>query len=110
MGKPADIGRVLLGRIAGAHGVRGEVVIYAYTATPEAIGTYGRLTGKDGRRSFELLGVRVTAKGIVARISGIGDRTAAEALKGTELYVGRECLPATGEGEFYYAVPSASAL
>ena len=31
------------------------------------------------------------------------DRDAAEALKGTELFVARDQLPATGEEEFYHA-------
>ena len=46
---------------------------------------------------------RATAKGVVARLKGIGDRTAAEALKGVELYVDRDRLPAAAEGEFYHA-------
>jgi 16S rRNA processing protein RimM len=94
---------VLLGRIAGAHGIRGEVVIHAYTAAPEDIGAYGPLTDAGGARSLELKIVRVTAKGVVARVSGVRDRNAAEALKGVELYVDRERLPAAAEGEFYHA-------
>ena len=45
----------------------------------------------------------MTAKGVVARLEGVGDRTAAEALKGVELYVDRDRLPAAAEGEFYHA-------
>jgi 16S rRNA processing protein RimM len=45
----------------------------------------------------------VTGKGVVARIEGVTDRNAAEALKGTELYVDRDRLPAATEGEFYHA-------
>ena len=41
-------------------------------------------------------------KGIVARLSGIEDRNAAEAIKGLELYVTRAVLPELDEGEFYY--------
>jgi 16S rRNA processing protein RimM len=97
------LARVLLGRIAGAHGIRGEVVIHAYTAAPEDIGTYGPLSDADGARSFRLKSVRVTAKGVVAHLEGISDRSAAEALKGVELYVDRDKLPAAAEGEFYHA-------
>jgi len=35
--------------------------------------------------------------------SGIADRSTAEALKGTELFVARDQLPAPGEEEFYHA-------
>ncbi len=95
--------RILLGRIAGAHGIRGEVVIHAYTASPEDIGAYGQLTDASGARSFQIEIVRVTPKGVVARLAGVADRTAAEALKGVELYVDRDRLPAAAEGEFYHA-------
>jgi 16S rRNA processing protein RimM len=95
--------RILLGRISGAHGIRGEVVIHAYTVTPESIGAYGPVFDKAGTRSFEIASARATPKGVVARLKGVGDRTAAEALKGVELYVNRDRLPAAAEGEFYHA-------
>ena len=94
---------ILLGRISGAHGIRGEVVIHAYTLAPENIGAYGPLFDRTNARSFEITSARATPKGVVARLKGIGDRTAAEALKGVELYVDRDRLPAAAEGEFYHA-------
>lgn len=95
--------RILLGRIVGAHGIRGEVVIHSYAAVPEDIGAYGPLSDKTGAKTFKLSGVRAASKGVIARIAGVADRNAAEALKGTELYVPRDKLPATDEGEFYVA-------
>jgi 16S rRNA processing protein RimM len=91
-----------LGRIAGAHGIRGEVLIKAFTARPEDIAAYGPLDAGAGR-ALQIETARVTPKGVVARIAGIGDRNAAEALKGTELYVDRNCLPPPEEGAFYHA-------
>ncbi len=44
-----------------------------------------------------------TKGGVVARLEGVSDRNAAEALKGVELYVDRDKLPAAAEGEFYHA-------
>ena len=41
--------RILLGRIAGAHGIRGEVIIHAFTEPPENIAAYGPLIGRGGR-------------------------------------------------------------
>ena len=79
------------------------MVIHAYTMAPEDIGAYGPLFDKAGERSFEVANARLTAKGVVARFEGVGDRTAAEALKGVELYVDRDRLPAAAEGEFYHA-------
>ena len=95
--------RILLGRIAGAHGIRGEVVIHAHTQAPENIGGYGPLSDADGRRMFTVASARVTQKGVVARLEGVTDRNAAEALKGVELYIDRERLPATRADEFYHA-------
>lgn len=96
-------GRILLGRIVAAHGVRGEVLVQSYAEVPEAIGAYGPLGAPAAGRTIELRVLRVTAKGVVARIAGISDRNAAEALAGTDLYIDRAQLPAAGEGEFYHA-------
>jgi 16S rRNA processing protein RimM len=95
--------RICLGRIVGAHGLDGSVLVRSYTAEPGAIGSYGALTDEAGRRSFELKVRRVTAKGVVAQLAGVADRTAAEKLKGIDLYVARDVLPEADEDEFYYA-------
>lgn len=100
---PGNPSRVLLGRIAGAHGIRGEVLIKTFTAAPENIGAYGPLSDAGGARSFKIENVRPTPKGVVARVDGIADRNAAEALRGTELYIDRARLPAAEDGEFYHA-------
>jgi 16S rRNA processing protein RimM len=39
----------------------------------------------------------------VARVKGVSDRNAAEALNGIELFATREALPPPEEDEFYYA-------
>ena len=99
-GKPR---RVLLGRIAGAHGIRGEVLIKTFTQAPEDIGAYGPLSDAEGKRTFVVNSTRVTQKGVVTRLTGVDDRDTAEALRGVELYVDRERLAETGEDEFYHA-------
>lgn len=95
--------RVLLGEITGVHGIRGDVLVRAYTATPEAIASYGPLTDQSGTKTFSLTVVRVTEKGIVAKINGITDRTAAEALRGTKLFITRDQLPKPEAAEYYHA-------
>jgi len=96
-------GRVLLGRIVAAHGVRGEVLVRSYADVPEDVGAYGPLIAPALGRTFDLRVLRATAKGVIARVAGIADRNAAEALAGTDLYVERAQLPAAGDGEFYHA-------
>lgn len=99
----ANHNRILLGRIAGAHGIRGDVLIKTFTEAPENIGAYGPLSDDSGTRFFKIETTRATPKGVVARIRGVTDRNGAEALKGIDLYIGREKLPAAADGEFYYA-------
>jgi 16S rRNA processing protein RimM len=100
----ADGQRVLLGAIKGAHGVRGDVLVVAFTDDPGDIAAYGALSDEAGARTFELTLKGESPKGLIARIAGVTDREAAQALKGTGLYVPRERLPATAdEDEFYLA-------
>ncbi len=100
---PTTARRILLGQIASAHGIRGEILVRTFTGDPAAIATYGPLSDKSGTRSFRLKIVRVTDKGVIARVEGVADRTAAEPLKGTELYVERSKLPPPADDEFYHA-------
>lgn len=93
---------VLLGQIGPAHGVRGEVVIRTFTAEPGGIAAYGPLTDSRGEKRLSLTSVRVTEKGVIARIEGVGDRSSAEALRGVELYVARSALPPTDDAEYYH--------
>jgi 16S rRNA processing protein RimM len=95
---------VLLGRISGAHGLKGEVKIAAFTAEPEDIAAYGPLTSADGSRIFEIASLRSAGGGaIIARLRGVSDRDAAEKLRGTELYVARASLPPPDAGEYYHS-------
>ena len=94
---------VLLGHVSAAHGIRGEVVIKSYTDDPAAIASYGPLSDEDGGRTFTLSHVRVTKKGVIARIAGITDRNDAETLRDTKLYIARDKLPVPEAGEIYHA-------
>jgi 16S rRNA processing protein RimM len=93
--------RILVGAIAGAHGVRGQVRIRSFTDDPAAVAAYGALSDESGQRCFELKVTGRTKSGVIACIDGIADRTAAEALRGLRLYVPRDALPATEADEYY---------
>lgn len=95
--------RILIGHISAAHGIRGEVVLVSHAGRPEDIAAYGALSDETGERTFVIEHVRRAGKGLIGRIRGIADRTAAEALKGTRLYLTREQLPETDEDEWYHA-------
>ncbi len=95
--------RILLGEISGAHGIRGELLVRSFAADPEDIASYGPLLDESGARAVSLSIVRVTPKGVIARVDGVADRTAAEKLKGLKLYVERAKLPKADDDEFYHA-------
>jgi 16S rRNA processing protein RimM len=94
---------LLVGRIAAAHGLRGLVKLQSFTADPSGIGKYGPLSDATGQRSFEVTVLNPVKGGVVASIAGISDRTAAEKLRGIELYMPRDRLPPAAEGEYYHA-------
>ena len=95
--------RILVGVIAGAHGVRGELKIKSFTQNPRALASYGPLADRTGTRSFRVK-LRGAVRGLlIARIEGVEDRDQAEALKGLELYVARDVLPKPKRDEWYLA-------
>ena len=95
--------RVCIAQIGAAHGVRGEVRLKAFTEDPLNVARYGPLESEDGTRQFEIEAVRPAKDVLVARLKGIADRDAAEALKNQRLYVARSRLPKPADGEFYHA-------
>ncbi len=96
--------RVLLGRITGAHGLKGEVKIATFTAEPEDVAAYGPLTNADGSPAVEIASLRNAGGGtVIARLRGIADRNGAERLRGTELFVDRALLPPAEADEYYHS-------
>jgi 16S rRNA processing protein RimM len=94
--------QILLGRILGAHGLKGEVKIKSFTENPLDVASYGAVSAPDGRR-FTLTRARMQGDIVIAGIKGVDDRNVAEQLKGLELSVTRADLPETEDGEFYQA-------
>jgi 16S rRNA processing protein RimM len=101
MSKPVN--PIQMAVIGAAHGIKGEIRVKAFTSDPLALGDYGPLYASDGR-AFEIAAIRPANEVVVVRFKGVGDRNAAEALTGTELFVDRSVLPENiEEGEFYHA-------
>ena len=96
-------GRICIAKFGAAHGVRGEIRLWPFTADPLGVASYGPLETTDGKRRFEIATVRAAKDHLVARIKGIDSREDAEKLNGLELFVAREKLPATDDDEFYHA-------
>ena len=99
----ATTDRVCVGVIGGVHGVRGIVKVKPFTADPADVVAYGPLTDRSGKRVIGLTLLSKHKGQWLARVEGVEDRNAAEALRGTELYAERDRLPAPEEDEFYHA-------
>ena len=100
---------ILVGRVAGAFGVKGEIKLTAYTAEPLALLRYKTLKGEDGRAVLTLTEARPGKPGsggaeVIARANEVATREEAEAMKGLRLHVARTDLPPPDdEDEFYLA-------
>ena len=97
--------RILMGRIHGAFGVRGELKLESFSDPPDAIFRYRPWTLRTAQGAERELGGargRNTAKGIVMQMPGVDDRDAAEALRGSEIHVPRSALPSPKPGQYYW--------
>lgn len=103
MGGPEKF--VLLGKIVGLHGVRGELKLESYTEPRMQIFRYQpwRMRSASGEATVEGCRGRAQGKGIVAELPGVTDRDAAAALVGTEIWVARSALPKPAPGEYYWS-------
>lgn len=95
--------QVEIGRVARAHGLRGEVSVKLYFAESELLGSLDsvRLGSADDCRELTIEAARPTPKGWLLKLRGVDDRNAAEALSGAPLWVPRSALPEPGENEYY---------
>jgi 16S rRNA processing protein RimM len=92
---------VTLAAIAGAHGIGGEVRLKLFAEGVESLKRHKSFMAGD--RPLTLKSVKPGSVGAIARFAEIGDRAAAEALRGTLLTVPRSALPPLGTGEYYHA-------
>jgi 16S rRNA processing protein RimM len=98
---------LVIGRIAKAHGVTGEVVVDVRTDDPEARFAPGSvLRGRKPRggpeRSFVIDTVREHGGRLLVRLNGIGDRNAADELRGTLFLVESGDLPPIEDPDEFY--------
>lgn len=93
--------KILVGKIVAFQGVRGDVRIQTYTAAPSDFYDLKIISNKFAPEDFKFVRVLPNSSVIIAHIAGFEDRTSAEVLRGTELFVERDDLPQTGANEYY---------
>ena len=98
-----------LADIVGVYGIKGWVRLRVYLDEPNLLLSLSDLTlvtAPDGpqsaRQSVVVEALQVHGKGHIARLSGIADRTQAEAIKGREIQVAAANLPAASDDEIYW--------
>lgn len=96
MGEPT----VVVGRITKAHGVRGEVAVQVLSDNPERFAD-GAAVWLEGGRRLTVSGSRGKGSRLLVAFEGVGDRTAAEALRGAAIVVPESMLPRLPEGEYW---------
>lgn len=97
---------ILIGRILGAQGLKGEVKLHSYAESAEtfAPGRRIRATAADGsQRVLVVARGRPHGKSVVVAFEGVADRGRAEALTGCDLFIERAELPQLEEGNYYWA-------
>ena len=101
----ADDRFVLLGKMVGVHGVRGDLKLESYTEPRLQIFRYQPwlVRSAESERTFAGCSGRASGKGLVAQLPGIADRDAAIALVGADIWVARSALPAPQPGEYYWS-------
>ena len=99
--RPSSEKLVVLGMIAGAHGVRGDVRVKSFTEDPDALFTYGPLLSERGEPLLEATKARPVKDHYIVTPESPRSKEEWDALKGTRLHIPHSALPAPDNDEFY---------
>jgi 16S rRNA processing protein RimM len=96
---------VVVGKISGVFGVRGQLKIYSYTEPKENILNYDPwLIGSgESQKPYIVISGRLHGKGLIARFKDCDDRDKAQLMVGLEIAIDDAQLPAAAAGEYYWS-------
>ena len=110
-----SVDAIEVGRILDAWGVKGWLKILPHSTDPEALlaAKSWFLQAPDakfrpgfnafaGTVSLQVDEAKIHSDSVVAKFSGIDDRTLAEALRGARIFLPRSSFPAASKDEFYW--------
>ncbi|MEQ9316794.1 MAG: ribosome maturation factor RimM [Henriciella sp.] len=92
---------IVVGVLAGAHGVRGDVRVKSFTDVPEDVFDLGPLLAEDGAVLLEPAKVKAGSDHFIVTAKPARQKEEWDALKGTRLHVRRSALPPPDDDEFY---------
>jgi len=97
---------LLLGKVAKAHGIRGDVKIFSYSGQPENIKSYQELVLVNDRgvlsQPLTVLSCKIQGKMAVTRLNSINNRDKAEYIEKMGVLIARKLLPELDRNEFYW--------
>jgi 16S rRNA processing protein RimM len=96
---------VVIGKINGVFGVRGQVKVFSYTEPRENILNYDpwMLGSGDRWETRQLVSGKVQGKGLIAQLKGCDDRDQAQLLVGKEIAIEKSQLAKTKPDEYYWS-------
>jgi len=106
---PADA--IEVGRIADAWGIKGWFKVLPYSADSEALFSskcWFLMPSEKGAKTFSgvaklaIVEAKIHSNTVVASARAVDDRTAAEALRGSRIFVSRSSFPTVAKDEYYW--------
>jgi 16S rRNA processing protein RimM len=97
---------VRVGRVTKAHSIKGELKVLPDFGSPEDFLNYREVLlvfpGRDSRQNHKVSRCRPQAKIVILQLDGVDDRTMAETLCGSEVWIDKKSLPDLAAGDFYW--------
>ena len=96
--------QIAVGQIVRAHGIRGEVIVAVRTDEPDVRFAPGSVLGAEppDRGPLTVAAARWHSGRLIVAFAGIGDRTAAEGLRGTLLVLDSAQIPPVPDPDEFY--------
>ena len=95
---------ICMAEIVGVHGIKGMLKLKIFSEAPEKLMDYAPLCDAFGLKEFKFISLQPHQNIFLCMLEGIDNRTAAEQLRGTKLYVPRDRLPKIKDKDTYYHV------
>ena len=100
---PGDL--IQIGKITGAHGIRGSVKVYSYAESADRFAVGGNIVLIDragGKRHYRIVAAQAYKQTVRLNLSGVETRNEAESLSGWGVFIPKTDLPPLEPDTFYW--------